>query len=45
MTLDENRRVVERMIRTLIVGDSEIEFSLVRLPAYQEMAKYVSSCT
>lgn len=35
--------MAERMIRSLIVGDSEIGFSLVRLPAYQETAKYVSS--
>ncbi|OYW72521.1 MAG: hypothetical protein B7Z37_24585 [Verrucomicrobia bacterium 12-59-8] len=32
MSLEEKRRVAELMVRTIVVGDGEIEFNLVQLP-------------
>ena len=40
MTLKEKRRVVELMVRTIVIGDGEIEFNLVQLPCYQEITKW-----
>ena len=40
MSLEEKRRVAELMVRTIVVGDGEIEFNLVQLPSYQEITKW-----
>ena len=40
MTLEEKRRVAELMVRTIVIGDGEIEFNLVQLPSYQEITKW-----
>ncbi len=40
MTLDEKRRVAELMVRTIVIGDGEIEFNLVQLPSYQEFTNW-----
>jgi site-specific DNA recombinase len=40
MTLEEKRRVAELMVRTIVVGDGEIEFNLVQLPSYQEFTNW-----
>ena len=40
MSLDEKRRVAELMVRTIVVGDGEIEFNLVQLPSYQEITNW-----
>ena len=48
MTLKEKRRVVELMVRTIVIGDGEIEFNLVQLPSYQEITnwqnRYLHGC-
>lgn len=40
MSLEEKRRVAELMVRTIVVGDGEIEFNLVQLPSYQEITNW-----
>lgn len=40
MTLEEKRRVAELMVRTIVIGDGEIEFNLVQLPSYQEITNW-----
>jgi site-specific DNA recombinase len=40
MSLGEKRRVAESMVRSIIVGDGEIEFNLVQLPSYQEITNW-----
>jgi hypothetical protein len=32
--------VAELMVRTIVVGDGEIEFNLVQLPSYQEFTNW-----
>jgi hypothetical protein len=32
--------VAELMVRTIIIGDGEIEFNLVQLPSYQEITNW-----
>ena len=40
MTLEEKRRVAELMVRTIVIGDGEIEFNLVQLPSYQKITNW-----
>lgn len=40
MSLEEKRRVAELMVRSIVVGDGEIEFNLVQLPSYQEFTNW-----
>lgn len=40
MSLVEKRRVAELMVRTIVLGEGEIEFNLVQLPSYQEITKW-----
>jgi site-specific DNA recombinase len=40
MSLEEKRRVAELMVRTIVVGDGEIEFNLIQLPSYQEITNW-----
>jgi hypothetical protein len=32
--------VAELMVRTIVIGDGEIEFNLVQLPSYQEITNW-----
>jgi hypothetical protein len=32
--------VAELMVRTIVIGDGEIEFNLVQLPSYQEFTNW-----
>lgn len=43
MSLDEKRRVVEVMVRSILIGDGEIEFNLVQLPSYKEITNWQST--
>lgn len=40
MSLEEKRRVTELMVRSIVVGDGEIEFNLVQLPSYKEFTNW-----
>lgn len=40
MTLGEKRRVAELMVRTIVIGDGEIEFNLAQLPSYKEITNW-----
>ncbi|MFO1486419.1 MAG: recombinase family protein [Verrucomicrobiaceae bacterium] len=40
MNLEEKRRVAELMVRTIIIGDGEIEFNLIQLSSFQEITNW-----
>jgi hypothetical protein len=40
MSLEEKPREAELMVRSMVVGDGEIEFNLVHLPSYQEFTNW-----
>ena len=40
MNLEEKRRITELMVRSIVVGDGEIDFHLVQLPSYQEFTNW-----
>ena len=40
MSEDEKRLIAEQMVRTIKIGDGEIEFNLIQLPSYEEITKW-----
>lgn len=36
----EKRQIIEQRVRSIKIGDGDIEFNLVQLPAYQEIANW-----